>query len=259
MSDKPAIQNELSSSLSSMISSLNENVRLEYVRNFWKIMSLEWNGLDRLRLNKFYFLMKKMCHDHLSFLHQSEWKNIVENMDSLLWDDESVPDGVKTYQIECFFEILPAVWNSGKKVLDSLFKPILSLLKRSKKNGIFQKIEEGFLSLFKEELIGIDSLKYLIFQAASDKAITDKNRSRIFEIYKKCPGKEVEIYLTNGGLEKETKKGVAKSKLQPMDEAIMDPNNTMTIAQTNENSQSLVCTNNDRFCYQIILVGASTI
>jgi hypothetical protein len=57
-SDKKEVQNELAGSLASMLHVIHRESQPCYLKAFWKIIAMERAGIDRLRLNKFYFLLK---------------------------------------------------------------------------------------------------------------------------------------------------------------------------------------------------------
>jgi len=49
MSDKPPVQADLAEKLASIIASLPTELAFKYIETFWKIMTMEWAGVDRLR------------------------------------------------------------------------------------------------------------------------------------------------------------------------------------------------------------------
>ncbi|XP_069801149.1 ribosomal RNA processing protein 1 homolog A-like [Dendropsophus ebraccatus] len=55
MQDKPQLQEELALTMSQLVHSLqNRQSQSLFVRTFWQTLNREWNGIDRLRLDKFY-------------------------------------------------------------------------------------------------------------------------------------------------------------------------------------------------------------
>ena len=47
----------------------SENLSWMYIEVFWKTMVREWSGLDRLRLDKYCFLIRKMVSKMLRFFN----------------------------------------------------------------------------------------------------------------------------------------------------------------------------------------------
>lgn len=58
MSDKPKIQSHLSLRLASIPSTLPLPLALDFINAFWITIMREWHGIDRLRLDKYYLLLK---------------------------------------------------------------------------------------------------------------------------------------------------------------------------------------------------------
>ena len=61
MSDKVPIQNELADTLAKLIHSCKDKVAIQYFCGFTTTMEREWHGIDRLRMDKFYTLVR---HHH---------------------------------------------------------------------------------------------------------------------------------------------------------------------------------------------------
>ncbi|KAG5457263.1 MAG: nucleolar protein,Nop52-domain-containing protein [Olpidium bornovanus] len=75
MSDKPLVQQELAAKLATLSSRLKKENVWEYVRYFWETLSREWPNIDRLRLDKFYMLMRKILKQSFIILTESDWAN----------------------------------------------------------------------------------------------------------------------------------------------------------------------------------------
>ncbi|GAA5888524.1 hypothetical protein JCM5296_001056 [Sporobolomyces johnsonii] len=85
MSDKPLVQQALAQSLADLTldvrpKSKTNNGRVErfraamcYLRGFWEAVVREWGGLDRLRLDKFYMLIRRFVHVALRLLQREAW------------------------------------------------------------------------------------------------------------------------------------------------------------------------------------------
>ncbi|GAA5900340.1 hypothetical protein JCM6882_002311 [Rhodosporidiobolus microsporus] len=85
MSDKPLVQQALAQALADLTldvrpKSKTRNGRVErfraalcYLRGFWEAVTREWAGLDRLRLDKFYLLIRRFIHVAMRLLEREEW------------------------------------------------------------------------------------------------------------------------------------------------------------------------------------------
>lgn len=93
MADKPKYQQELAERLASMARVLSSEMPaaaeeeseepedmttimppcLLFVRSFWETMCREWRGIDRLRLNKYYALMKEMMMVSTEMMHKADF------------------------------------------------------------------------------------------------------------------------------------------------------------------------------------------
>jgi ribosomal RNA-processing protein 1 len=79
MSDKPRVQHHLAEELASL--SLNFPAKLCYFTAMWKTMKLEWSGVDRYRLNKFYYLFRQFHRAAFQMLKERTWNE--ENIEKL--------------------------------------------------------------------------------------------------------------------------------------------------------------------------------
>lgn len=73
-SDKPLVQQELARSLASLMQDIGWKDALLFWSCFFETMGREWQGIDRLRLDKFYDLCRCMAQGIFSRLQQESWK-----------------------------------------------------------------------------------------------------------------------------------------------------------------------------------------
>ena len=87
MSDKPLVQQALADNLSNLTLEVRASKKnssgqgrvarfrsaLEYLRGFWDAIVREWGGLDRLRLDKFYLLIRRFVGVGFKLLAREEW------------------------------------------------------------------------------------------------------------------------------------------------------------------------------------------
>ena len=73
MADKAPVQNELSESLAALVHSFQGDLGLEFARTFLATMEREWGGIDVLRLDKFYYLVRRMFRELFAYAREREW------------------------------------------------------------------------------------------------------------------------------------------------------------------------------------------
>ena len=72
-SDKPKVQADLAERLGALMHDMPAGKEWMYVRAFWHMMLREWTRIDRLRLNKFYMLMRCSVEHSLKQLGEKSW------------------------------------------------------------------------------------------------------------------------------------------------------------------------------------------
>lgn len=61
MADKPLYQQKLSDNLAALVPIVWIDNRILFQSTFWETMGREWTGIDILRTDKFYLLMRRFC------------------------------------------------------------------------------------------------------------------------------------------------------------------------------------------------------
>jgi ribosomal RNA-processing protein 1 len=74
MSDKPLVQQALASELAELLlATSNTSSALSFLNGFWETMVREWNGIDRLRLDKYLMLVRRYINASFRLLLQNDW------------------------------------------------------------------------------------------------------------------------------------------------------------------------------------------
>jgi ribosomal RNA-processing protein 1 len=142
-SDKPLVQEELADSLASFIHVLkNREVVLLFIKCFFAIMAREWHGIDRLRLDKFYMLMRRVLRQSFQHLADKEWEDsYVKSLTKVLAAGPLNPDlsktcsGIQLHVLEVYLPELLAVAATSVIPGDCscwLLQPCCELLARTK-------------------------------------------------------------------------------------------------------------------------------
>ncbi|KAJ3072148.1 Ribosomal RNA processing protein 1 B [Podochytrium sp. JEL0797] len=111
MSDKPVIQHELAERLALLILDLDNEKALLYIQAFWRIIILEWPGLDRLRLDKFYNLLRNFHRHSFMLLEKNKFDHeLVSKYIAILEDgpisanNVRIPDSLKFHTAEAYLD-----------------------------------------------------------------------------------------------------------------------------------------------------------
>ncbi|XP_059403009.1 ribosomal RNA processing protein 1 homolog A [Carassius carassius] len=76
MQDKPLLQEELSTKISRLLHSFRTlDSQFLYVKTFLLTMKREWNGIDRLRMDKFYQLVRFVFREVFEMLKRQQWES----------------------------------------------------------------------------------------------------------------------------------------------------------------------------------------
>ncbi|EDR15800.1 rRNA processing protein RRP1 [Laccaria bicolor S238N-H82] len=74
MSDKPLVQQALASELAEIVLTITTfPSSLFFLRGFWEATVREWNGIDRLRIDKYYMLVRRFVNATFRLLIRTEW------------------------------------------------------------------------------------------------------------------------------------------------------------------------------------------
>ncbi|KAI3929249.1 hypothetical protein MKX01_006485 [Papaver californicum] len=172
-SDKQQVQLELINNLSSLLVTFDDlNLSVQYFEVFLITMRREWSGIDYLRLDKFYLLIRKFLHQFFNLLKKNGWD--IELMERLmgvlevktLFSVDGYPaHGVNYHFSEIFFEELKAFVPFSLDVFkfDVLIKPFLLVLKKSTDKILLSKIKTSM-----SEFLLRNGKKLLEFKKSSD-------------------------------------------------------------------------------------------
>ncbi|KAF7303239.1 rRNA processing protein [Mycena kentingensis (nom. inval.)] len=74
MSDKPLVQQALATDLAELLlTTKSSNSSLSFLSGFWEAIVREWNGIDRLRLDKYYMLVRRFVNATFRLLAREKW------------------------------------------------------------------------------------------------------------------------------------------------------------------------------------------
>ncbi|XP_039599972.1 ribosomal RNA processing protein 1 homolog A-like isoform X1 [Polypterus senegalus] len=116
MQDKPLLQEEMSHVISRLMHSL-QNIDAQYLflETFLQTMNCEWNGIDRLRVDKFYMLVRHILRRTFEVLQNHKWedslmKRFLNMLNSKVLDVSSgAPQGIRFHILDIYMQELATV------------------------------------------------------------------------------------------------------------------------------------------------------
>ncbi|XP_064413269.1 ribosomal RNA processing protein 1 homolog A isoform X1 [Latimeria chalumnae] len=152
MQDKPLLQEELAKNISALTHAFqNEDARELFLQTFFQTMNHEWNGIDGLRLDKFYMLMRFILRECFEVLKDNQWEErLMKELLSMIMTEvmsarNKAPRGVKFHFIDIYLQELAKV---GAEELTAeqnllLIDPFCKLAARTKDHLLMQAVIQG--------------------------------------------------------------------------------------------------------------------
>ncbi|CAO2608564.1 Ribosomal RNA processing protein 1 homolog A [Lemmus lemmus] len=160
MQDKPLQQEELATTISQLIHAFQTTEAQHlFLRAFWQTMIREWVGIDRLRLDKFYLLMRLVLRESLTTVKNHGWEErYIEQLLELLTTevlnpDSQAPNGVKSHFLEIFLEELTKVGAAELTADQNLqfIDPFCQIAAHTKDSLVLHKITRCILETIVEQ------------------------------------------------------------------------------------------------------------
>ncbi|GLT62955.1 hypothetical protein SLA2020_355560 [Shorea laevis] len=155
--DKLPAQTELIEKLSSTLPSLDPPLSHEYFSVFLITMRREWTGIDRLRLDKFYLLIRRFLHCFFLMLKKRSWdldfvrSSIVILVDrTFLADDNLLGNGVNYHIASVFLEEIRPFLPVRKEVLEVVLETFVSVMGKVTDKVLVAKIKSNVFDLLIE-------------------------------------------------------------------------------------------------------------
>uniref|UniRef100_A0A672U9H1 Ribosomal RNA processing 1B n=2 Tax=Strigops habroptila TaxID=2489341 RepID=A0A672U9H1_STRHB len=160
MQDKPLLQEELANNISQLIHAIeNTETRHLFIQTFWQTMNREWNGIDSLRLDKYYMLMRKILRQSFEVLKRKEWdESLIElflqlQMKEIMDPDSNSPTGIKLHFIDIYLDELAKV---GAKELTAdqnlkFIEPFCKIAAKSKDRCMLHAIATGIFEIIVDQ------------------------------------------------------------------------------------------------------------
>ncbi|ORY72397.1 nucleolar protein,Nop52-domain-containing protein [Leucosporidium creatinivorum] len=173
MSDKPLVQQALAQALANLTLDVRPKSktagRVErfraamcYLRGFWEAVVREWSGLDRLRLDKFYLLIRRFVHAAFMLLKREEWDpTAIAEYNALLTgpggplhvEDSRIPASLGYHladiyltELERAFPLSTEAPSARTLPLRQVLQPFLTTLALSPTSTLFNRVTENVIT-----------------------------------------------------------------------------------------------------------------
>ncbi|XP_071722223.1 uncharacterized protein [Rutidosis leptorrhynchoides] len=154
-SDKLPVQADLVDRLSAAIPNLTLPLAAQYFSVFLLTMRREWTGIDRLRLDKFYLMIRRFLHSVFVLLKNNSWDlEITHKFIHILGDgtfhanDKFQGNGVNYHVASVFVEELRPFLPLRKEVVEVLLKPFVSVFEKVPDKVLLGKIRSNVFDEF---------------------------------------------------------------------------------------------------------------
>ncbi|XP_032050831.1 ribosomal RNA processing protein 1 homolog B isoform X2 [Aythya fuligula] len=160
MQDKPLLQEELANNIAQLIHVIqNTEARHLFIQTFWQTMSREWNGIDNLRLDKYYMLIRLILRQSFEVLKRNGWDESLRElllqllMKEVMDPDSNTPNGIKFHLIDIYLQELAKV---GAKELTAdqnlkFIEPFCKFVAKSKDHSVMHAVAGGILEVIVDQ------------------------------------------------------------------------------------------------------------
>ncbi|KAI0720137.1 Nop52-domain-containing protein [Fomitopsis betulina] len=161
MSDKPLVQQALASDIAEILLNVTSTpFALDFLQGFWEATVREWSGIDRLRIDKYYMLVRRFVNASFRLLLRDEWESgSCERYNGILTrrgaplcpEDIRVPTSLAYHLADIYLEELEKVLGTSSESspppapLSTLLDPFVALAARAPTKVTYERIESALL------------------------------------------------------------------------------------------------------------------
>ncbi|XWS14824.1 hypothetical protein CRYUN_Cryun35bG0041800 [Craigia yunnanensis] len=153
--DKLPAQSDLIEMLSSILPKLEPGLSLQYFSVFLLTMRREWTGIDKLRLDKFYILIRRFLNCFFVMLKKWSWdldftrRSIRVLVDGTFLADDKFPgNGVNYHIASVFIEEIRPFLPVKKEVVEVLLEPFAGIIGKVSDKVLVGKIRSNVFDVF---------------------------------------------------------------------------------------------------------------
>ncbi|XP_072900860.1 ribosomal RNA processing protein 1 homolog B-like [Hemitrygon akajei] len=161
MQDKPLLQEELADTISRLVHTFrNLDAKFLFLETFFQTMNREWNGIDRLRLDKYYTLIRLVLRQFLEELKSTGWdESVVSRFLRCVTDEvlnptkNDAPSGVRYHFIDIYLQELARVGTQQLTAEQNLkfIDPFCQIAAKTKDRVLFHMISQGIFELIMDQ------------------------------------------------------------------------------------------------------------
>ncbi|NXA26736.1 RRP1B protein, partial [Ibidorhyncha struthersii] len=194
MQDKPLLQEELADNISQLIHVIqNTEARHLFIQTFWQTMNREWIGIDNLRLDKYYMLMRRILRQSFEVLKRNEWdESLIELflpllMKEVMDPDSNAPTGIKLHFIDIYLDELAKV---GAKELTAdqnlkFIEPFCKIAAKSKDRCMLHAVATGIFELIVDQSpYAIEDLMKELGSNSDEEEVSEEDKQGNEEVLK---------------------------------------------------------------------------
>ncbi|KAF9535665.1 ribosomal RNA processing protein [Crepidotus variabilis] len=155
MSDKPLVQQALAAELAELLLTITSTqASLAFLKSFWQCTVREWNGIDRLRIDKYYMLIRKFVNATFRLLIRANWEEkafkeyngfMTQEGGPLCSVDIKVPTSLSYHIADIYLEELEKTLKSSPECLpvplSTVIDPFFSLAAQTPTSIAFKRIQ----------------------------------------------------------------------------------------------------------------------
>ncbi|KAI3356612.1 hypothetical protein L3Q82_017817 [Scortum barcoo] len=220
MQDKPLLQEELSNQISALIHSFhNIDGQFLYFESFLQTFKREWTGIDRLRMDKFFQLVRLMFRQTFELLKRTSWeKSVVARFlelltAQLLQSGSGAPTGLQFHILDLYMTELAAVASAELTADQNLvfIEPFCKTAAKTKERTLFRAICNSiFSTIIDQAPFAIEDLMKEVKAAEtsdSGQASEEDDEDQLKEKTKSKPVRKKERGKQINGNKSHTKRG----------------------------------------------------
>ncbi|RXN22059.1 ribosomal RNA processing 1 -like protein [Labeo rohita] len=178
MQDKPLLQEELSTKISRLLHSFRTvDSQFLYFKTFLQTMKREWNGIDILRMDKFYQLVRFVFREVFEMLKRQEWESSLVSeflqliSAQLLQSSSAAPTGFVLHILDLYMTELALV-GSAELTADqnqTFIEPFFKTMAKTKDRVLLKAIGSNIFNTIVDQVpYAIEDLKREIRQNAGE-------------------------------------------------------------------------------------------
>ncbi|XP_051565757.1 ribosomal RNA processing protein 1 homolog B [Myxocyprinus asiaticus] len=199
MQDKPLLQEELSTQISGLLHSFRTiDSQFLYFKTFLLTMKREWVGIDRLRMDKFYQLVRFVFRQAFEMLKRRQWESSVVSeflnqfSTELLQSSSAAPAGLILHVLELYMTELALIGSAEltAEQNQTFIEPFCRSMAKTKDRVLLKAIGSNIFGTIIDQVpYAIEDLMREIHQDAGDESDSSEGSENEEELKTKRPAK----------------------------------------------------------------------